>query len=100
MDNDKSLFRRVVDVLRGIAVILVVLYHLEIKIFQSGFIGVDIFFVLSGYLIGSIYSRHQSVSSFYERRMRRILPAMLSTLFFSFLLSPLFFLPFEVKKMV
>jgi peptidoglycan/LPS O-acetylase OafA/YrhL len=100
MDNKNGAFRRDVDVLRGVAVVLVVLYHLEIKTFQSGFIGVDIFFVLSGYLIGSIYSRHQSITDFYERRLRRILPAMLVTLFFSFLLSPLFFLPFEVEKMV
>lgn len=99
MINENAFFRRDVDVLRGLAVLLVVLFHLDISLFQSGFIGVDIFFVLSGYLIASIYSKNQGAIDFYERRFRRILPAMMVILLLSLLLSPLFFLPFEVKIM-
>ncbi|HCS64591.1 MAG TPA: hypothetical protein DIW64_11230 [Cellvibrio sp.] len=98
MINKENIFRRDVDILRGLAVILVVLYHLDIKFFQSGFIGVDIFFVLSGYLIGSIYARHQNSLDFYEKRFRRILPAMLATLIVFLVASPFLFLPFEVRK--
>lgn len=96
--NDAN-FRRDVDVLRGLAVMLVVLYHLDLSLFRSGFIGVDIFFVLSGYLIGSIYSREQNAKNFYERRFRRIMPAMLVVLFIFLCVAPILFLPFEVRTM-
>ena len=73
-------YRREVDGLRAVAVIPVILFHAGLGLFAGGFIGVDIFFVISGYLITTIVfdeiSRGGfSVARFYERRARRILPA-------------------------
>jgi len=84
-------YRPEIDGLRAIAVVLVILYHAKIPIagrdvFTGGFIGVDVFLVISGYLISSILLREIasgrfSVASFYERRARRILPALYVVLF-------------------
>ena len=74
-------YRAEIDGLRAIAVIAVVLFHAGFKAFQGGFIGVDIFFVISGYLIAmttltDIQRNSFSLLAFYERRARRILPAL------------------------
>ena len=84
----KLTYRPEIDGIRAIAVGSVVLYHsqltiLDYQIFKGGFIGVDIFFVISGYLITSIILKELiaqgsfSLKYFYERRVRRILPALL-----------------------
>ena len=74
-------YRREIDGLRAIAVLAVILFHAGFKISSGGFVGVDIFFVISGYLITSIILAELeqgkfSVINFYERRARRILPAL------------------------
>jgi peptidoglycan/LPS O-acetylase OafA/YrhL len=74
-------YRREVDGLRAVAVLPVVLFHARIEAFRGGFVGVDVFFVISGYLITSIIiSEIQegtfSLVRFYERRARRILPPL------------------------
>jgi peptidoglycan/LPS O-acetylase OafA/YrhL len=95
----QSNFRGDVEALRGIAVILVVLFHLKINAVASGFIGVDIFFVISGYLMAVAFNNPGlSILEFYERRARRVLPAALIIMLLFFLFSPLFFLPFEAQK--
>ena len=84
----KLTYRPEIDGLRAIAVGAVILYHARITImghqpFKGGFIGVDIFFVISGYLITSIILKELiatgsfSFKNFYERRIRRILPVLL-----------------------
>ena len=75
-------YRPDIDGLRAVAVGTVVLFHAHLGIFPGGFIGVDVFFVISGYLITSIVARELdagsfSLFSFYERRIRRIFPALL-----------------------
>lgn len=74
-------YRADIDGLRAIAVLSIVLFHLDIDPFTGGYVGVDIFFVISGYLITTIILRelaaHEfSIAGFYERRVRRILPAL------------------------
>lgn len=91
-----------IDGLRSIAVMSVVLYHLNIPYFGGGYVGVDVFFVISGFLISRlILSEIQSTgtfqfSRFYVRRLRRLGPALLVTLFGTtigafFLLTPEYF---------
>lgn len=74
-------YRREIDGLRALAVVPVILFHAGFKAFSGGFVGVDIFFVISGYLITSIILAEKKTATFtllgfYERRARRILPAL------------------------
>lgn len=74
-------YRTDIDGLRAIAVLAVVLYHAGVSSFSGGFVGVDIFFVISGFLITQILLKEQrqgtfSIVRFYERRARRIFPAL------------------------
>lgn len=74
-------YRPEIDGLRAIAVLPVILFHAGFEVFSGGFVGVDIFFVISGFLITSILIEELergdfSVLRFYERRARRILPAL------------------------
>jgi peptidoglycan/LPS O-acetylase OafA/YrhL len=84
-------YRPEIDGLRTIAVLAVIIYHAEIyttfgQLLPGGFLGVDVFFVISGYLITSLISKEYqrtgsfSVLNFYERRARRLLPALLIVL--------------------
>ena len=79
-------YRPEIDGLRALAVLPVILYHGGFSQFGGGFLGVDVFFVLSGYLITSILCEEHSngtfsIKRFYERRARRILPALFLILF-------------------
>lgn len=69
--------REDIDGLRAFAVLSIVLFHLDVPGFVGGYVGVDIFFVISGFLITTNFARGQSIAQFYERRARRILPALL-----------------------
>lgn len=75
-------YRADIDGLRAVAVIAVILFHIHAKLLPGGFLGVDIFFVISGYLITTIIHKeligHRfSLLNFYQRRAKRILPAFL-----------------------
>lgn len=100
----KITYRPEIDGLRAIAVGAVILYHAQITTldyqhFKGGFIGVDIFFVISGYLITSIILRELlstgsfSFKNFYERRARRILPALIVVMLVSLPFSWMYLLP-------
>lgn len=85
-------YRPEIDGLRAIAIVPVVLFHASLPGFGGGFVGVDVFFVISGYLITRILVRDLAAGGvryahFYERRARRIVPALLPVLGFAALLS-------------
>ena len=94
-------YRAEIDGLRAIAVIPVILFHGGFELFSGGFIGVDVFFVISGYLITAILIKDLennsfSLINFYERRARRILPALYFMIIVSviigwFILTPYFY---------
>lgn len=93
-------YRSDIDGLRALAIIPVVLYHLDLAFFSGGFVGVDIFFVISGFLITSILVKEMqqdrfSLINFYERRARRILPALFVVIIFVLLTAPFFLAPNE-----
>lgn len=97
-------YRPDIDGLRAIAVLPVVLFHAHIPGFSGGFVGVDVFFVISGFLITSILIAEMeagcySIRRFYERRLRRIMPSLLLVLFFVILASPFFLLPSEFRDL-
>ena len=85
----KNFFEIEINGLRGLAILLVVLFHYEIYPFSGGFIGVDIFFVISGYLIGKIIENKDlnflNYKNFLFKRVKRIYPGLFFLLFFSFL---------------
>ena len=84
-------FCREIQGMRAIAVMAVILAHLSISWLPGGFVGVDVFFVISGYLITGLLLREHdatgyiSLSDFYRRRIRRLFPAMLVTCLFTVL---------------
>jgi peptidoglycan/LPS O-acetylase OafA/YrhL len=93
-------YRKDIDGLRAIAILSVVAYHLGIPGASGGYVGVDVFFVISGYLITSLISREIdrgsfSLIRFYERRIRRILPALAALLIVSSIAAWVFLLPQE-----
>lgn len=96
-------YRKEIDGLRGIAVLSVILFHAGFGQFKGGFLGVDIFFVISGYLITSIIleSLHQnkfSFRDFYIRRVRRIFPALIAVLSLSIVPAWIMFFPDQMKS--
>lgn len=86
---DTTPFRSDLQGLRAIAILLVVLAHAHLPLLSGGFIGVDVFFVLSGYLISGLLIREQRLtgriifSRFYARRLKRLLPALIVMLLIS-----------------
>jgi peptidoglycan/LPS O-acetylase OafA/YrhL len=91
-------FRAEIGGLRTVAVISVVLFHLKVVGFQGGFVGVDIFFVISGYLItrnilADLQAGRFSFGQFYMRRTRRIYPALIFTVVATYLVGALFCSP-------
>ena len=85
-------YRSDIDGLRAIAVLAVIFFHAGISGFSGGFVGVDIFFVISGFLITSIILKdiqagNFSVARFYERRIRRIFPALFPVIVFTLIIG-------------
>lgn len=97
-------YRPDIDGLRAVAVLSVVCFHAFSTVFPSGFIGVDIFFVISGYLISSIILKglnenNFSFIDFYSRRIKRIFPALITVLLTCFVLGWFVLLPDELKQL-
>jgi peptidoglycan/LPS O-acetylase OafA/YrhL len=99
--EQKLQYRPDIDGLRAVAVLSVLAYHFRISAFRGGFIGVDVFFVISGYLISAIILQdiragQFSIISFYERRVRRIFPALIVLLIGTGIVAYFLFLPAEL----
>lgn len=96
-------YRKEIDGIRAFAVIPVILFHAGFSLFSGGFVGVDIFFVISGYLITSLIISEMKTDSFqlkdfYLRRMRRILPALFLMLLTCIPLAMIILLPTDLKE--
>ncbi len=95
-------YRPEIDTLRAISVFAVIIYHAGVYnnlIFPGGYLGVDIFFVISGYLISKLIlkeianTKKFNLKNFYERRARRILPALVFVIIFTLIFSYFILLP-------
>ena len=96
-------YRKEIDGLRAIAVIPVILFHAGFSAFSGGFIGVDVFFVISGYLITSLIllqtdENKFTLTGFYQRRARRILPALFLMMAVCIPFAWILMDPFELKE--
>lgn len=94
-------YRPEIDGLRTISVMLVILHHLGWSFIPGGYIGVDIFFVISGYLITKIVTQEIrenrfSIGQFYKRRIIRLAPALITVLIATSIVSLIIMLPAEL----
>lgn len=89
--------RNDIQILRALAVIFVVLFHLEVAGIESGFLGVDVFFVVSGFLMAILYKTGET-KKFFERRAKRLLPAYLTTVAITLIASMFIVLPSELGQ--
>jgi peptidoglycan/LPS O-acetylase OafA/YrhL len=106
LTGSRSGFRPDVEGLRGVAILLVVLYHAHLPLMGGGFVGVDVFFVISGYLITGLLFREVqrsgsiSFKGFYARRVRRLLPALAMTLLVTAVASVFNFAPWNLGEVL
>ncbi|MEK7207003.1 MAG: acyltransferase, partial [Pseudomonadota bacterium] len=96
-------YRAEIDGLRALAVIPVILFHAGFEWFKGGFVGVDVFFVISGYLITGIIIKQKeagtfSLVDFYVRRARRILPALFFVMLVCVPIAWMWMAPFQLKR--
>ena len=102
MTDVRKLYRRDIDGLRALAVISVIIFHANHILIPGGYLGVDVFFVISGFLItrllvNEMQAESFSIINFYERRARRILPALFFMLVLCLPLAWQFLLPHQLK---
>jgi peptidoglycan/LPS O-acetylase OafA/YrhL len=106
LSKEETLYRPEIQTLRAFSILAVVFYHAEFKIFQGGFFGVDIFFVISGYLITNICfstlfqnsNLKNNLFIFYLKRAKRILPILFFIILVIYFLSYYIFLPEDFKE--
>ena len=96
-------YRPEIDGLRAIAVIAVLVFHAFPSVLPGGYLGVDIFFVISGFLITGILKREIkngqfSFSNFYERRIRRIIPALYCLIILTFVIAVVLYIPPDLRN--
>ena len=103
MLNSKLTYRPEIDGLRAIAVTAVIFYHAGLKVFSNGYVGVDIFFVISGYLItalilSDLQKKKFNLINFYTKRILRIIPALFIVILICMIFSWKYLLPNEMKS--
>ena len=105
IDGNNVIFRHDIEILRGFSVLLVLLYHFDFNIFKSnftdsGYIGVDIFFIISGYVITKIIfeKKNYDIINFYIKRIKRLIPVLLFVLTSSIIIAYFIFENFILKK--
>lgn len=87
-----------IQLLRAFAVIIVVLYHLEMPFFSKGFLGVDVFFVISGFLMAVLYQQGRPLE-FFKRRVRRLLPPYVAVLLSTMVVGLVLLYPNELDQL-
>lgn len=94
------LFRKDIQGLRGLAIFFVLIFHFYPKMIPNGFLGVDLFFVISGYLITLIFfqKKKKSFLVFFLNRLIRIFPSILAVIIFTAILAFFFFLPIDLSN--
>ena len=97
-------YRPAIDGLRALAIVLVLLYHANLPVFSGGYIGVDVFFVISGYLIASLICHEYAAGrftliGFYDRRVRRIFPALFLVLSSTLMVATVTVLPGDLARL-
>lgn len=98
----KPAYRDDLQILRAVAVIFVLLFHFKLDFLSGGYVGVDVFFVLSGYFIAQTLSQISSwkdAAAFYNRRLRRILPLAWFVFLVLMIAAPILFVPPELKTL-
>lgn len=100
--NSYTDYRPDIDGLRAIAVLSVIIFHINESIIPGGFVGVDIFFVISGYLISlhifrDLENNRFSIVEFYRRRVKRIMPVMLVVVLITVVIAQLIFRPSDAE---
>lgn len=91
-------YRKDIQILRGLAVLFVVMFHLQVPGFRAGFLGVDIFFVISGYLMGVMYDPAKKFE-FFAKRASRLLPAYFATILATLLAAAIVTRPDDFSKL-
>lgn len=101
MPDRPSSYRQDVEALRGISILAVLLYHLFPRALPSGYLGVDLFLVVSGFLMASIYGEvdGRSLGDFLRRRARRLLPAYAVIVVLTLAAAGLVLFPYEFTLM-
>lgn len=97
-------YRREIDGLRSVAVVLVLIFHARPDLLPGGFIGVDVFFVISGFLIGSLLLKQLdeggiSILHFYARRLKRVVPALVVVIVCTVLFGSVYLTPDEMDEL-
>ena len=87
-----------IQILRGFSVLMVVLFHFQVTHFENGFLGVDVFFVISGYLMAMLYDKG-TVLDFYKKRLNRLLPAYLFTILLTLICGYFFMVPVDFGQL-
>jgi peptidoglycan/LPS O-acetylase OafA/YrhL len=105
VSNYSDVYRHDIDVLRGVAILAVLIFHAKPSILPLGFLGVDVFFVISGYLITRILTRISrdghitGIYEFYKRRISRLLPALLTMIVVVCAIGWFTMLPYELRAL-